>query len=89
MPQMHGVRILGINSTPGIDNPVLAGDTGIPKPTLMRIVTAYHNLSDGFGLSLDEFREILIFLSLDLRISSQALNLLIDDFYATLDTDNN
>lgn len=22
LPQMHGVRILGINSTPGIDNPI-------------------------------------------------------------------
>ncbi|RYH31739.1 hypothetical protein EON65_02000 [archaeon] len=31
MPQMHGVRILGINSTPGIDNPVLAGDNGNKK----------------------------------------------------------
>lgn len=27
MPQMHGVRILGINSTPGIDNPILIDET--------------------------------------------------------------
>lgn len=26
MPQMHGVRILGINSTPGIDKPVEVAD---------------------------------------------------------------
>lgn len=27
MPQMHRVRIFGINSTPGIDDPVKAGET--------------------------------------------------------------
>ncbi len=28
LPQMHGVRILGINSTPGIDTPVKAASEG-------------------------------------------------------------
>jgi hypothetical protein len=28
MPQMHGVRILGINSTPGIDNPIQLPEQG-------------------------------------------------------------
>jgi hypothetical protein len=31
MPQMHGVRILGINSTPGIDNPIQLQDSGDSK----------------------------------------------------------
>ncbi len=31
IPQMHGVRILGINSTPGIDTPVEVADTTTGK----------------------------------------------------------
>ena len=30
IPQMHGVRILGINSTPGIDTPVQVPDNTTP-----------------------------------------------------------
>lgn len=31
MPQMHGVRILGINSTPGIDNPIQLPEQELKK----------------------------------------------------------
>lgn len=61
----------------------------VPKALIMRIVTAYQNISDGFGLSCDELEEVLIETTSNLQLSVQAIRLLAREFFAFLDTDGN
>lgn len=50
---------------------------------------AYHNISDGFGLSCDELEEVLVEIASELQMSLQAVRLLAKELFVCLDTDQN
>eukprot|EP01033_Poteriospumella_lacustris_P003878 gene3878-2758_t len=61
----------------------------VGKASIMKLLTAFHNLTDGFGINAEELGEMLTDLHDDLQLAPDVLKILSRTYFEVMDTDRN